>query len=275
MFYTFGNNEIWDNINTLTKPFLTNNKTTHAAYNQFLIVNSIFEVEPSWEGIKIEKVDVLARYAPLFHKKCVHYFKKNNSKLAKRILGDFFINGLNKLKRMNIEIYTLATFLIRLIIVNHLEKYINGTLTDTLGVSIMDFKDHFKEEDFIELIFHQLIHMSLFLDDLIYPHMKQSYKNELILTNLKYVRGGNSFPAYIAFHSYTVGLEMLCFRKEQDMLQYKGEYHGTTKRIIRVTSEFQRGLLRNKHLFLHRGIDVLERGEKVLSDFPEKDFNYD
>ena len=97
--------------------------------------------------------------------------------------------------------------------------------------------------------------------------MQDNEKEKMIETKLKYVHGGNAFPAYIAFHSYLVGVEMLCFREATNMLEYNGAYHGDIERVLRVTKGFQESLLNNMDLFDLRGKAIIDTAIKTVSRF--------
>lgn len=96
-------------------------------------------------------------------------------------------------------------------------------------------------------------------------HMLHENKEKMIETNLKYKLGGNAFPAYLAFHSYIVGVEILGFRKHVMGFEYKGNYHGTTKHIVRVCNEFKRVLHNHSFLFTERGKFLLSEANVLLS----------
>lgn len=269
MYYLIGYSSIIENVKKVVNPYYLEDDSLHSAYNRYLEKNSIFETPVTWEGTKIVNFDTFKNVSPNFSKDKSMHFKRNSKKLESRIKSGFFEDCLDRLKGIDDNIYNLSNLLIKMIIVNHLLTYTNGTLDDTLGLSIMNFKDEFSERDFIELVFHQIVHMSLFLDDIVLPHMNDQDKNRLIDTSLIYVHGGNAFPAYIAFHSYMVGVEMLRFREVNDMLSFKGAYHGDTRRIIKVTKKFQDSLIKNIDLFLDRGRYVIDNGVQIMSKFSQ------
>ena len=267
MYYTFGKETIYENIKLAAAPFYNEKNDIQFAYNKYLEKSSIFERKIDWTGTIVDNFNKLKLVSPTFSKEKSLYFKENTQYLEERISEGFFVDALNKLKNSDKDIFDLTNILIKLIVVNHLQSYTNGTLDDTFGLSIMNFKDEFIDQDFIELVFHQVVHMSLFLDDKYNPHMSNFNKDKMIDTCLIYVHGGNAFPAYIAFHSYMVGVEMLCFREATDTLSFQGNYHGNTKRIVRVTKGFQDSLIENKSLFSDRAICILEKGIDIVSKF--------
>jgi len=46
---------------------------------------------------------------------------------------------------------------VRLIVINQLSEYTNGTTEDTLGVANFNFRDDYDVLDFQELLVHQLV----------------------------------------------------------------------------------------------------------------------
>lgn len=236
------------------------------AYHVFLNKESAFEIPINWDSIEFTDFPGLVSIAPSFCARKKEFFALNSSLLSERLSSDFFTNGLLKLKKQNHELFNLAQFVIKIILINQLGSYTNGTTHETIGLSSMDFKDEFEEQDFVELVVHQLTHMILFIDDHCNTHMLSGNKEIMIDTTLKYKLGGNQFPAYIAFHSYIVGVEVLCFRESATGFEYNSVYHGSTERIIRVCTQFQNALINAKYLFTDKGQAILEKATKLFSE---------
>lgn len=234
------------------------NLELNEAYHSLLLNDSILSKKVDWKGSMIINFNTLKKYASTYHQNNEHFFINNSPKLEKRINSNYFMKALRALMKQE-EIFQLSQFLIKIIVVNHLKTYTNGTTNDMLGISIIDFKDNFEEIDFIELVFHQCIHMIAFLSDRLIPHMSEENKIVQIPTTLQFVLGGNNFPAYLAFHSYLVGIEMLLFRESTNTLESKTNYHGSTKRILRIVKEFKHALKTNKELFTNYGNEILLR----------------
>lgn len=269
MYYTNGIDEVINSIRyacEVSKPI--NNLSDMEfknAYNVFLNKQSVFEVPINWDSILFTDFEALKCIAPTFCIKKRKFFASNSSLLMERLSGNFFHMALLKLKEQSEEIFDLAQFMIKMILINQLESYTNGTTHETIGLSSIDFKDNFEDQDFIELIVHQMTHMILFIDDFCHSHMLSADKERMIDTELKYKLGGTKFPAYIAFHSYIVGVEVLCFRKNATGFEYTGNYHGSTKRIIKICNEFQKSLTNEMHLFSPRGRSLFEKSEILFS----------
>jgi len=244
-------------IGLKTHPYLPYDQL-NAEYYDFLRKNSVFENYKFSNKIELYDFHTLQKLLPKYGKKYQQYYSMNSKTLNDRLDKDFFTNALNKLESMNREIFDLSNFLIKIILINHLKSYTDGTTADTIGLSCMDFKDHFDAEDFIELIVHQMTHMILFMDDYSNRHMLNQDKDKMIDVGIKYVFGGTKFPIYIAFHSYLVGIEILNFRKHFNGFNYEGRYHGTTARIINGCTSFEKGLKKNLALFSPRALSILE-----------------
>jgi len=227
------------------------------AYYTFLKKKSVFDNYKFSDEIELYDFQTLQHLVPLYCDKYKQHYSTNSTLLNARLNSGYFRNALMKLKLMNPEIFNLGNFLIKIILLNHLESYVDGTTGDTIGLSCMDFKDHFDEEDFIELIIHQMTHMILFMDDYSNKHMSDDKKDIMIDIGIQYVLGGTQFPVYIAFHSYLVGIEILSFRQQFNGLDYAGKYHGTTTRIIYGCENFKAGLKENFSLFSPRAQSIL------------------
>lgn len=228
-------------------------------YNTHIQNISVFETPVTWPDIKIVDFEVLKAVAPTHAKNIQPHMATNTKILSEKIKSDFFYNALNQLKNNNEEMFSLVNLVIKMILINQLSSYTNGTTEKTIGLASMDFKDHFLEQDFIELVIHQLTHMLLFLDDRLSPHCLPENKQIMIETNeIKYRLGGTKFPAYLAFHSYLVGVEVLLFRLDYFDKNTPFQYHGSLERIIRLCKLFEKSLLTNINLFTPRGKEFLE-----------------
>lgn len=269
MYYTFGYDEIIKNIskavNYIYKDDFIYDKHAQQAYCDFLNVTSIFETKLNPDEIILVDFNNFKNLAPTFCQKKSDFFKENSQLLKDRLSNGFFNTVLKTLQTKNSELYDLIKFIIKAILINQLNSYTNGTTAETIGLASMDFKDEFTQNDFIELVMHQLAHMLLFIDNYTNTHVRSTQKEHMIETNLKYKLGGKHFPAYLAFHSFIVGVEVLAFRKEITGFDYIGNYHGTTKRIFKVCNEFKFSLLKNQNLFTHRGNIILNKAIALLS----------
>jgi hypothetical protein len=262
MYYINGIEEVKKSIQRacgVTKPSNLIDTEFKCAYNKFLNSKSVFETPLSPDSILFTDFPGLKSIAPEFYARKKIFFAKNSEVLKERLSGNFFHQGLLRLKSQCLEIYNLVQFIVKVILINQLKSYTNGTTHETIGLSSIDFKDYFDEQDFIELVVHQMTHMILFIDDHYNPHMVENSKEVMIDTELQYKLGGNQFPAYLAFHSYIVGVEVLCFRQEATGFEYSGNYHGSTKRIIRVCNEFQKALAKEMNLFSTSGQLIFEK----------------
>ncbi|GEM_PF-1541325 len=270
MYYIYGMEEIINSIKStseLTMPINNlSNSSLRSAYHQFLNKNSIFDLPICvWDCIKYMDFDSFKRIAPSFCTEKEKFFATNSPLLIQRLSNGFFDEALLALKEQHREMFDLAQFVVKIILINQLASYTNGTTQDTIGLSSMDFKDNFGQQDFIELVVHQVTHMTLFIDDYSNEHMPSSNKAVMIDTELKYKLGGTQFPAYLAFHSYIVGVEVLAYRKKTTTLNFNGAYHGNTQRIIRVCKEFQKSLINRIDLFSPRGKSFIEKSVDLLS----------
>ncbi|WP_333911699.1 hypothetical protein [Xanthomonas hortorum] len=173
--------------------------TAVAGFNQFLQAHSIIEAAIDWVGPRLVDFEGLKPYAPLFAEQKKRFFAENSSLLRERLANGYFDRALQTLSDKAPRLRQMADFCVRLIVVNQLSEYTNGTTEDTIGVANFNFKDDFDELDFHELLVHQLVHMLLFVDDTLDPHMAQDRKDVQVETGLPFVMGGTCFPIYLAF----------------------------------------------------------------------------
>lgn len=234
MFYLFGQKYILDDVSRLTNSSYNTEDLSilKKSYNQFLSKNSIFEVEVDWDYPKIINFATLSHYAPKFCEERKSFYSKNSFTMEKKISNDFFGDGLNKLKKINPSLGEIIDLLVRVIVINKLDKYFEGTTNYTLGLSNMDLHDIHSIIDFQELLLHQTTHMIIFINDRVNLQIPDNLKNFEVEANFDHKAGGNSFQLYIGYHSYLVGIEVLLHRSLTGTLDYNGKYHGTTQRII-------------------------------------------
>lgn len=227
-------------------------------YNAFLESQSAFSQPVSWNGSLLMDFPSLKNYSFSFYEKNKEHFCMNSKILNERIKNGFFEKGFDHLQHNIPELYDLSQFLIKAIVVNHMTSYTNGTTEETIGLSIIDFKDEFDQHDFVELIVHQVTHMLVFIMDRIEPQMSENNKTVMIPTKFKFVLGGNSFPAYLAFHSFLVAVEVLLFRHQTGTMEVERKYHGSTQRIKGIIEELETQIKKNINLFTNSGRIILE-----------------
>jgi len=261
MYYIKGYHEV---LNSIRKAIGLNDSTCdlledkmRLAYYDFLKKVSVIESHAFTHDITLMDFDGLRAISPLYCNQKKHHFDYNSPLLTYRLNNRYFHHALCKINELNSEIYQLANFIIKIIVLNQLNSHTNGTTEDSIGLSFMNFKDHFDIQDFIELVFHQLIHMLLFVDHHSTPHMITGTRDLMIETGLPYVLGGTKFPAYLAFHSYIVAVEVLFFRVQVTSLSHKTHYHGDTHRIVKVCDSFQTCMIKHFDLFSTRGQSFL------------------
>jgi hypothetical protein len=273
MYYLFGRGAVNDLLRArcggafdqpLSDPAL------QVAYNRFLDDQSIIEVPIDWCTPRIVDFEGLQAYAPTFCAEKRHHFASNSLTLRERLASDYFDTALSDLSEKEPYIAEIARFCVRLIVINQLSEYTNGTTEDTLGVANFNFRDDFNTLDFQELLVHQLVHMLLFIDDTLAPHMTPGSKEVPIETGLPFVLGGTVFPAYIAFHSYIVAAEILLYRASTGQLSASPKYHRSTARVIRIINALENALASHASLFTARGHEILGRAEQSVAGLLEQ-----
>lgn len=238
--------------------------TLKTAYHRFLTPISVFD-HLDWNTPKIGLFDDLQTLAPTFYTAKKHFFVTHPTHIQEKLAGGFFDRAFLTLQQQEPTLFALAQCIIKVIVVHPLLQYTNGTTKDTLGLACFDFKDHFTTQDFIELVVHQLTHMLLFIDDRLHPHATKEDKERLLDVGLVSKLGGTQFPWYIAFHSYLVGVEVLCFRTAVNLPEYS-PYHGNTTRIIQVCQHFEQALSPIMSCFSARGQTLFYQAVRTFEE---------
>ncbi|OGT38683.1 MAG: hypothetical protein A3F11_03565 [Gammaproteobacteria bacterium RIFCSPHIGHO2_12_FULL_37_14] len=272
MFYLFGADYHLSNIKKISgvNKECKCTETLKSGFNRFLAADSIFSRQVDWMSPMFVNFLNSAHYSQKYFKEKHVYFDINSPEIDLMIHDGYFENVYNDLKDINRPLFDMANIVIKVIIINRLKKYTNGTTEDALGLAIIDYKLSFNKIDFQELIFHQIIHMLTFLDDKINSHLPDCLKTELVSSDFIHKAGGNQFPLYIIFHSYLVGIEILIYRLHMNILDFEGNYHGSTKRLIaRCTKASQ---MLNDHLdkFTEQSKMILSKANASLISVSDK-----
>ena len=131
MYYTKGINEI---ISTFNKAFgLSPMKfdlsdiSLKKAYYIFLKNKSVFEDYSFLDEVNFTDFQGLKKISPEFCQKKEIHFAVNSPLLMTRLSNGFFAKALSHLKKQNKELHQLVNFLIKIILINQLNSYTDGT----------------------------------------------------------------------------------------------------------------------------------------------------
>ncbi|WP_340614766.1 hypothetical protein [Xenorhabdus thailandensis] len=261
MYYTLGYNSIVDSISKA----MNSCDLSFYDYNEFIKRNSVFSDIPDKNTLLITSYEGGFPFCYDYLISLKNKFSNNSQKIEKMIKDNTFHKWLNTLSK-NAQIYRLVNKVIKMIVINKLSSYTNGTTQDTIGLAFIDFKDNFNYQDFLELIFHQLIHMILFIDDIANFHMENDTKLITIeVEGVKSVFHDNKFPLYTLFHSYIVGIEILMFRKNFFNDNSFSRYHGSTDRIIKLCRIFSIAIEKNMSFLETRSKYIFEKSKKLIN----------
>ncbi|KTD02729.1 hypothetical protein [Fluoribacter gormanii] len=226
-------------------------------YEEILQSYSSFVVKPEWITTKFLNKAQSNKLIPSYLNKREQYFSLEDQYSNFLITENLIDNFYSHLSQTHPRVSTFCSKLIKLILIAELDHYIEGTTADELGIAHIDFKESYNQEDFNELIVHQITHTLLFIDDYIEPQVDDDKKNFLISTSLSHKKGGNKFPFYILFHSVCVGLEVLSYRYENNSLDSPIHYHPTTEVAIKRCTNGINKLNEYIDLFTHSGKELL------------------
>tara|TARA_R110000868_G_scaffold162538_2_gene393888 strand:+ start:2538 stop:3374 length:837 start_codon:yes stop_codon:yes gene_type:complete len=276
MYYNFGINKILEIIKIISgtekQQFSLDDQEVLQKYNTYLEKNSVFDTPITWGDIKIIDLNELKTIALDFYTNKHKFFKENSPIVQQKIQSGSFHTALSELRLDNIKLYNLSKFIIRTILINQLREYTNGTTVETIGLANFDFKDNFNNEDFKELLVHQLTHMILFLDNANNKHVIDNCEETMLEVGLRYKLGGTMFPAYICFHSYLVAVEVLSHRRHLNNIDIATNCHGSTMRILTMSNHFGSAINNNLNLFTDYGRTIIAKGMSIISEIT-KEFN--
>lgn len=263
MFAFFNENKLDILLTDFERKYATKNKLAEMlSYDKILLNISSFNTVPDWnETVFLTKYQSL-NIIPSYINKREGYFSHDNRYSAILVEEKKIDEHYKSLNHTHPIAACFCNKLIKAILIAELDSYIEGTTADGLGIAHIDFKENFNQDDFNELIIHQITHMLLFIDDFIEPQVEDSKKQLPIRTVTTHKRGGNFFPLYILFHSFCVGIEVLNYRFNFQKLEAPVNYHPTTATAIQRCKE---GLL-----ILNGYIDLFTlKGKKLLGSYSE------
>jgi len=267
MFAQYDENKLEYLMNKFCNSFAIKNKLAEVPeYEKILQYISAFIVPPDWSKTafitKSQSMEVIPSY--IIHRDNYLSQKDDFSRhlINEKILHNYYLS-LNKSYPKAVQ---FCNRLLKVILIAELDSYIEGTTAEGLGIAHLDFKNHYNQLDFNELIIHQITHMLLFIDDYIEPQVEASKKNLPIVTAAKHKRGGNSFPLYILFHSFCVGVEILDYRLRSETLNTPVNYHPGTSIAINRCKEGFSILHENMKLFTLNGRKLLKQYGDFLDE---------
>ena len=234
-------------------------------YGQVLQHISCFVVLPDWEETYFLSKEQAKKIIPLYVEQRRDLFSEDDYSSV-MIDEGLISNYFKSLKTTCPKAAQFCNQLIKVLLLANLDSYIEGTSASGLGIAHIDFKKHYNENDFNELIIHQITHMLLFIDDYIDPHVVDSNKMLPIQTAVKHKRGGNNFPLYTLFHSLCVGVEVLHYRLTSDTLMATVNYHAQTLTAIKRCSDCLILLTENIALFTSKGSKILREYQGIIDD---------
>jgi hypothetical protein len=263
MFAFFNENKLDTLLIDFERKYATENKLAEMlSYNKILPNISSFNKVPDWnETVFLTKSQSL-NIIPSYISKRAEYLSHDNHYSAFLVEEKKIDEYYKSLNHTHPIAALFCNKLIKAILIAELDSDIEGITADRLGIAHIDFKENFNQEDFNELIIHQITHMLLFIDDLIEPQVEYSKKQFPIRTTATHKRGGNFFPLYILFHSFCVGIEVLNYRFNFQTLKAPVNYHPTTATAIQRCKEGF--LILNEHIHL-----FTLKGKKLLSSYGE------
>lgn len=263
MYYIIGYENVLEFINKTVGSY----DISSNYYNEFIKQYSVFNKIPDSNIPLITSYEGALPYCyeHLFALK--DKYDNNSIKINSMLINNVFYEWLYTLSKYD-KIYELMNRIIKIVIINKLSSYTNGTTQKTIGLASMDFKDEFDYQDFVELMFHQLTHMILFIDDIANMHMNENTKIVHVeVEGVKSVFGNNMFPIYLLFHSYIVGVEILSFRSQLFGLNSSAKYHGSTNRIMKLCKKMSSVINDNISMFSGRSREIFEESLHLLNLF--------
>lgn len=260
MFAQYDENKLEYLMNKFCNSFAIKNKLSEAPeYEKILQYMSAFIVPPDWSKTafitKSQSMEIIPSYITHRDNHLSQEDDFSRHLINEKILHNYYLS-LNKSCPKAVQ---FCNRLFKVILIAELDSYIEGTTAEGLGIAHLDFKNHYNQLDFNELIIHQITHMLLFIDDYIEPQVEASKKNLPIVTAAQHKRGGNSFPLYILFHSFCVGVEILDYRLRSGTLNTSVNYHPGTSIAIKRCKEGFSILYENMKFFTLNGRKLLKQ----------------
>lgn len=267
MFAQYDENKLEKLLNEFCLSFAIKNQLSKAPDYKTILQNiSAFIVCPNWDNTAFLTKNLSRDIIPLYvlHRESYLSSKDTFSEhlINEKILDNYYLS----LKKSYPKVVYFCNKLLKVILIAELGYYIEGTTADGLGIAHLDFKSHYNQLDFNELIIHQITHMLLFIDDYVEPQVEASKKSTPIATTFQQKRGGNSFPLYILFHSLCVGVEILAYRVKSETLTSLVNYHPETSVAVNRCKAVFATLQENMKVFTFNGRKLLREYGDFLDE---------
>src|SRR3990167_8157120 len=120
MYYIFGFDQVVKSIadaigHSSQEGFIFDDKAK-SAYCDFLNKVSVFELPITWQEIRLVDLNGLDILAPKFCQRKKEFFDENSEILKKRLSNGFFDVALNRLEKQELMLYSLANFIIKIVL---------------------------------------------------------------------------------------------------------------------------------------------------------------
>lgn len=245
-------------LTAFEKKYAGKNRLAHVpSYDEILSEISCFNKVPSWKETIFLTKSQSSNIVPSYVNKRTEYLSYDNCYSVTLVQEQKIDEYYKSFSNTHPLAALFCNKLIKVIMIAELDSYIEGTTADDLGIAHIDFKETFNQEDFNELIIHQITHMLLFIDDFIMPQVVDSKKQHPIKTATTHKRGGNFFPFYTLFHSFCVGIEILNYRFNSQTLEVPVHYHPRTHTAMQRCKEGFSILNEHINLFTSKGRKLL------------------
>lgn len=267
MFAKYDENNLEKLLNEFSLSFAIKNQLSKVPdYKTILQSISAFIVCPDWDKTafltKSLSINVIPSYVTYRESYLSSEDTFSEHLVNEKILDNYYL-ALNKSYP---KVVHFCNKLLKVILIAELGSYIEGTTAVGLGIAHLDFKPHYNQLDFNELIIHQITHMLLFIDDYVEPQVEASNKNIPIATTSQHKRGGNSFPLYALFHSLCVGIEILAYRLKSENLTTSVNYHPHTSTAVNRCKAGFAILQENMNFFTLKGKKLLRSYGDILDE---------
>lgn len=267
MFSSYDENKLNKLLENFANVYLAkNNLEIIPKYEQILQWMSCFAVYPDWNETKFLSKKQAMECIPLYVAQRKDYFSQDDhvssTLISNKKLEKYYLVS----KKACPKIVNFCNKLIKVILITELSSYIEGTSSDGLGIAHIDFKKNYNQIDFNELIIHQITHMLLFIDDYVDYQIIDTNKKLPIVTELTHKRGGNTFPLYVLFHSFCVGIEILYHRVNSSTPYAQINYHPITLTAQKRCGDISTILNKNINLFTENGRGILRYYTDLLND---------
>ncbi|MFC9542568.1 HEXXH motif-containing putative peptide modification protein [Lysinibacillus sp. NPDC056959] len=192
---------------------------------------------------------------------------QNASIKEKKEIENNIIYALDLIKSLNPSLYNLVTKIVGIIFVSKAGNFSSATAPTHLGIVFLNPDDTWTIIDYAEAIYHEFIHLSIFLEDMIHGLFVDTNDEQLDMPEITSILRGVQRPLDRSFHAAVVSIGIMHLHYMLDDVEKSKMYmEDLRENIIEMN--------RNEMFFERRGRNLLINMNLFVENRDFQSINY-